>query len=128
LLTGIVVLLFVGSVAAGKPNPDCNKKKEEKERSKQTTVSAANEGQRSSEGQSKDASAPKPVPDPVPQSMKSQVKFLADGLSDLPPDPQPGECYVRVKQNADYEVVREKVLIKEASVRYQTIPAKFKDA
>lgn len=118
ITAGLILLLLVGHVSAGKPEDKCRKKKEQ---SKQTTVATTDE----TEGDK--APVTQPVPDPVPQSMQSQVKFLADGLSDLPPNPKPGECYVRVKQTAQYEVVREKVLVKEASVRYEIVPAKFKD-
>ena len=113
----LLLLISIGPAWAEEKKNDCKKKADVKAK---TAVA------KTSKKTARDK-IPKPVADPVPQSLQSQVKFLASGLSDLPPNPKPGECYVRVKQTAQYEVVQEKVLVQEASVRFETIPAKFKE-
>ncbi|MEL7264033.1 MAG: hypothetical protein AAFP69_04360 [Planctomycetota bacterium] len=60
-------------------------------------------------------------------SIDQQVKSLASGLSQLPPNPKPGECYVRVRVLAKYKTVTEDVMIRQATVRYQLVPAKFRE-
>lgn len=116
----LLLVISVGPVWAGEKKSDCKKKAEAK-------AAAVAKTAVTKKSPNKDGDKiPQPVADPVPQSLQSQVKFLTSGLADLPPNPMPGECYVRVKQTAQYEVVKEKVLVQEASVRYETIPAKFK--
>ena len=50
------------------------------------------------------------------------------GAAEMPTKPQqakPGECYARVMIPAKYESVKEKVLVKEASVKITVTPAKY---
>lgn len=132
----LLLVISVGPAWAAEKKSVCKKRAEAKAAASKTPVAKTSVAKTTSNAETtkddppKNQSGkkiPKPVPDPVPQSLQSQVKFLASGLGDLPPNPQPGECYVRVKQTAQYEVVKEKVLVQEASVRYETTPAKFKE-
>ena len=49
---------------------------------------------------------------------------LAD--ADLPPNAKPGECYARVLIPANYTVNSERVIVREASERIETIPATYR--
>lgn len=42
-----------------------------------------------------------------------------------PPQAKPGECYARVMIPAQYEMTKEKVLVKEASEQISVVPAKY---
>ena len=52
----------------------------------------------------------------------------AGGSSLFPPDPEPGECYARVLIPAKYETVTERVLVREASERFEVTPARYEAA
>lgn len=47
--------------------------------------------------------------------------------AEFPADAKAGECYVRVRRPAEYRSEDVKVVLKEASVRYEVVPAVFKD-
>ena len=52
----------------------------------------------------------------------AQTSALAVNDADLPPNAQPGECYARVLIPERYDTKRERVMIREASSRIETVP------
>lgn len=46
---------------------------------------------------------------------------------DFPLEAKSGECYVKVRRPAKFRTEKERVLVKEQSVRYEIVPAKFRD-
>lgn len=52
----------------------------------------------------------------------AEAKAAAKDLGALPPNPKPGECYVRVKAPPAYKVVKEQVLVEPAGQRVEIIP------
>ena len=56
----------------------------------------------------------------------AQSANLAD--ADLPPNAQPGECYARVLIPEQYQTSTERVMVREASERIETVPAVYRNA
>ena len=50
----------------------------------------------------------------------------ADLLDDTPPNPQPGECYIRVRRPAVYETIHERILVQPSEERIVITPAVYK--
>jgi len=60
------------------------------------------------------------------QAGKGALASAAAGGDLLPPNAAPGECYARVWNDAEYEVVSNRVLKSEASSKITTTPAVYK--
>ena len=52
----------------------------------------------------------------------AQESVIAMNDADLPPNAKPGECYARVLISERYETNRERVMVREASQRIETVP------
>lgn len=50
-----------------------------------------------------------------------------NGASLFPPNPKPGECYARVLIPAEYSSTTERVLVREASERFEIVPARYEN-
>lgn len=53
------------------------------------------------------------------------TNYSMSGSEMLPPNAKPGECYARVFVPPTYDKITERVLVREASERVETIPAKY---
>ncbi len=93
---------------------DLNKQKAEAERLKKEAEQKAKEAEAAKAAIAQKAEKPKIVTTAVDSS-----KYL------LPPGAKPGECYARVFIPPKYKTVTEKVLVKEASEKIETIPPKY---
>src|SRR5262245_56294668 len=66
--------------------------------------------------------APPPPPPPAPVNPCGPA---TGELPALPPNAKPGECYAKVYVPATYKTVTERVLVREASERLETVPAEY---
>jgi len=48
------------------------------------------------------------------------------GMTDLPPNAEPGECYAKVYVAAQFKTLTERHMVQEASERIEIVPAQFK--
>ena len=69
-----------------------------------------------------------PAEKPKAQLTKAEKKIpLFQREAEFPADAKAGECYVRVRRPAEYKTVEERVVVHEASVRYEVTPAVFRN-
>lgn len=76
--------------------------------------------------------APAPAPAPVtrvaptpPRAAPPPPPPAPSGYGSIPPNARAGECYVQVLVPAQYEEVPERVLVREASRRIETVPPQY---
>lgn len=72
------------------------------------------------------SAAPAAGPGRAPSAGLEQARAAAATDADLPPNAKPGECYTRIFTPAEYQTVKENVLIRPESEKIEVLPPVFR--